>query len=1170
MRDGGAPVDLAPGTSTVVTIAHDGASVFNISLARWQFLRLSFNKGDLNLSLSIYGPDGKKLLEQITRRYESPEMSLVAESAGMYRLEVRSLEQGEAGGRVELSVGRVKIATARDAKDAAARSAVAEASLLRASWEEASLRKAVEKFTRAGQVWRSAGDWGNAAGALMEAAEVHFTLGEYHKALGLYQQAAAESRRAGDRQRESEALAQAGRLYSYLGDNDEAESYVKRGLSYYSRRGDADQPAAVKRAHAQALNDVGEVYYSKGDLVKTSESLRDALRLFEEAGDRRGEGRARLYIGHLSNALGDREEALTHFRRSLGLYRAVGDRAGEALSLTALGITHSLAREEEPAINLHREAMQIFRMIGDRQGEAITLNGVAQAYENLHEYEVALDNYKRALALFEASGSLDFASVAVYQVAGVYRSMGDDTRALENYGLCIKLSRAARKRRMEAYALNEVAAIYASRGETGRTLAQYAKILRFYDTVGDRRGRSFTLNNIGDFFFSRGDKRKALDFYKQALAPSQSAGEWGVALFTLYNIARAARDCGYVEDALTSVEQSIRIIETLRSNVASPDFRSSYFAGVHRHYELYIELLMRLERERPGRGYAAAALRASENARARSLVETLAEARADIRRDVDPAVLRREKELQQLLRAQAQYQMELSGGGRAQAEAAEVERGIEQLRAEYEAVQGQLRQQTSHDSTLLRPEPLSLGEIQAELRDGNTLLLEYSLGEERSYLWAVTADSLNSYELPARATLEACAREVYGLLTSRQPVGEKIDAEYQSRVEQSDRIYAEKALTLSRMLLGPITEQLGDKRLVVVAEGVLQYIPFDALPSPAVGQEGERPGGATAVPSTEMPLLVSRHEIVSLPSVSTLVAIRRERRRASTAGSLIAVLADPVFSSNDERVQQGAGLRASAAAPDPGVGVGRRALRAFEGLSGGSGVGRLAYSSGEADAIVAAAPRGSVMAAKDFDASRETAMSARVGQYQIVHFATHGFINSEHPELSGIVLTMVNPEGGRENGFLQLHDIYNLTLSANLVVLSACDTALGKDIKGEGLVGLTRGFMHAGSKSVVASLWKVDDRATAELMGSFYRAMLQKGLPPSAALRSAKEELRQQKRWRAPYYWAGFVLQGEYSEPLIVGGRGWLSAAAPFLLASLLITAGLLIFKRWHRTHVLR
>ncbi len=416
--------------------------------------------------------------------------------------------------------------------------------------------------------------------------------------------------------------------------------------------------------------------------------------------------------------------------------------------------------------------------------------------------------------------------------------------------------------------------------------------------------------------------------------------------------------------------------------------------------------------------------------------------------------------------------------------------------------------------------------MQAELRGSDTLLLQYALGTERSYVWAVTGDSVSGHALPERATLETLAREVYGLLTARQSIGRRPDEAYLSRVEESDRLFYEKARRLSEMLLGPVADRLGEKRLLVVTEGVLQYIPFDALPDPRA------PAAALAgdgrVPA-EPPLLIARHEIVSQPSVSTLAAIRRQRPRARATDDLVAVLADPVFSRDDGRVAGGGEMRAHAAPPDSGAaGLTQRAISDFNGLTGASGLARLTHTSDEADVILAAVPRGAATVAKGFEANRGTAIGPRVGHSRIVHFATHGFINSERPELSGIVLAMTNKDGGREDGFLSLQDIHNLSLSADLVVLSACETGLGKDVKGEGLVGLARGFMYAGSKSVVASLWKVDDRATAELMGHFYSKMLREGLSPAAALREAKQSVRTQKRWSAPYFWAGFVLQGEY------------------------------------------
>jgi CHAT domain-containing protein len=201
-----------------------------------------------------------------------------------------------------------------------------------------------------------------------------------------------------------------------------------------------------------------------------------------------------------------------------------------------------------------------------------------------------------------------------------------------------------------------------------------------------------------------------------------------------------------------------------------------------------------------------------------------------------------------------------------------------------------------------------------------------------------------------------------------------------------------------------------------------------------------------------------------------------------------------------------------------------RSVRSFH----RDGFGRLVFSDEEADFITGLAPRNSTLKATGFEASRQLVASGELGRYRIVHFATHGLINSEHPELSGLVLSLVDENGKPQDGFLRTHEIFNLQLPADLVVLSACQTALGKEIKGEGLVGLTRGFMYAGAERVVASLWQVDDQATSRLMRHFYRGMLKEGLRPAAALRAAQIEMSRSSRWSAPYYWAGFVIQGEW------------------------------------------
>jgi len=168
-----------------------------------------------------------------------------------------------------------------------------------------------------------------------------------------------------------------------------------------------------------------------------------------------------------------------------------------------------------------------------------------------------------------------------------------------------------------------------------------------------------------------------------------------------------------------------------------------------------------------------------------------------------------------------------------------------------------------------------------------------------------------------------------------------------------------------------------------------------------------------------------------------------------------------------------------------------------------------------------------VHVALDFDASRARVLTNGLAPFRLVHFATHGVVDSRHPEMSGLILSLVDRRGRRQDGYLRLGDIYKLKLSADLVVLSSCDSALGKDLESEGIIGLPRGFLYAGAKSVIASLWKVNDDATATLMSRLY-ARLKKGETPSSALRGAQLEMEKDEQWSNPYYWAAFVLQGEY------------------------------------------
>jgi CHAT domain-containing protein len=309
-----------------------------------------------------------------------------------------------------------------------------------------------------------------------------------------------------------------------------------------------------------------------------------------------------------------------------------------------------------------------------------------------------------------------------------------------------------------------------------------------------------------------------------------------------------------------------------------------------------------------------------------------------------------------------------------------------------------------------------------------------------------------------------------------------------------------------------------------VADGELLYLPFGALPAPETTATTDR----TPEGSGHHPPLVKTQEIVNIPSASVLSAIRQSTRRERPPKS-VAVFADPVFEKDDPRIQLARGANV---APPPVVEKRefiRQAVRDTSRDGTEAGLPRLPSTNEEARNIVSAAPTGSWMKATGFEATREKATDARLAQYRVVHFATHGLLDEQQPDLSGVVLSLYDEQGRfHGEGFLRLSDIYGMDLPVDLVVLSACRTGLGKKVRGEGLIGLTRGFMYAGARRVVASLWKVDDEATAELMKLFYENMFRREMTPSAALKAAQSSMSEHKRWSNPYYWAGFILQGDW------------------------------------------
>jgi CHAT domain-containing protein/tetratricopeptide (TPR) repeat protein len=894
-------------------------------------------------------------------------------------------------------------------------------------------REALKTAEEALPLWQGLGDHPWEGATWNEVGLDHWQLGETAEARTAFEKAVALHREAGDRYGEGAALAN-------LCVTDLGKGELKAGLACYEKALPALREVKAESLAAFALNNVGRVYDVLGEPDQALDRYREARERMHALGDRAGEARTLIYIGVLHQELGDSQEALADFGAAMDVFRALDNRRWLASGLHNSGLVYQNLGEWARAASAYEEALRLRRELGDKAEEAATLSNLGRVYAALGRTREALACHQRALALRRETGDRLGEGVALAHLGRDALALGDSAAALADFAQAIELLHAAGSRSEEAAAL---------------------------------RGR-------GEAYLQAGQPARALESLTEALRLARAAGNRGREVEVEYGIARAERALGALAEARTHAGAALDLIETLRARIGGPDLRAAFSALQHRAYELALDLLMESHRAEPAAGWDRAALEMAERARARTLVELLNEAGVDVHQGVDPALLERRTSLLRRLSAKTERALREHPKGADERAALEEER-FAALR-DLDAVEAEIRERSPGFAALTRPQPLSAAGIQA-LLDPDTLLLSYSLGEERSYLWAVTSSRVESFELPARARVEALARKVNEELS-------RFDVE-------GRRQEAEDTAALGRLLLGPVAGRLQGKRLVVVPDGALEYIPFGALPSP----EGPQPAP-----------LIERHEIADLPSASALAVQRRLLAQRPPAAKRLAVIADPVFDLRDPRVTAREAARSA-------VRSGEGDPLTFE---------RLPASRQEAEAIAALVPRGESMLALGFEAALPRVLGDRLSGFRVVHFATHGVIDAERPALSGLALSMVDAAGHPQEGFLHLHDVYNLKLDADLVVLSGCRTALGKEVRGEGLIGLTRGFQYAGAPRVLASLWRVEDQATAALMTRFYRGLWIDKLPPAAALRQAQLGVRGQRRWRDPCFWAGFVLEGDW------------------------------------------
>lgn len=872
--------------------------------------------------------------------------------------------------------------------------------------------------------------------------------------------------------RRAEALAEFDRVIELRGDNIISYSLMALVLAREGRSPEGISKLLLSLPLLQANPDdllerqvliqLGDLYRRSGNYVKAEYALGRLLELARAADDLRSEETALGQLGSLHYRLGNYVEALNYLRLAMDVSKTVA------------------ARKSKSQSYLHRH-----------------LAGIGDIYYSLGDLEAAEQTYLEALKLSaEANDERNRSSVLI-SLGDIYAERGAFSEALSTYQQALAQGDKQADLTNQLGALNSLSTLHRRLGNQPQALANVQQALKILEGRTEPLWQGESWNSLGNVHLRFGEMPEAVAAFQKTLTIDQTTVPPRIIWEANSGLAAAYAQLGQRDKAREHYELAVDKMESARANLGGEVEKAGFFQDKIATYKRLIALLVTGPAKGARSGDAAVAFNYVERARARAFLDLLAEAKVDVTENTTPDLLTRQQELQERI-SQLTAQLikerlpEVTKQNKPKVE--ELERRLGIADADLADWLRELRRRNPRYAALKYPEPITLSDTQRML-DDETILLSYSLAESESFLFAVSRNDFQAKRLPAEKTINANVQKLLEAITDKN---NPAPAEYRGH-----------AANLSQQLLQPVSRMLaGKKRLVIIADGALHRLPFEVLFQPGVPQRGDL---------RQWPFLIRQFAISYAPSASVLAQLQNESHPAAPK-SFIA-FGDPRYEPSAE----------GALAPT---------LRATS-ARGRLNFQPLPYSRTEIDGIAQLFAKDDRELFFGMAASEENVKAPeRLARYRLVHFSTHGYLNETRPRFSGLVLSLPavtdlhsasNPQSAirnpqSEDGLLSAYEIFNLKLKADLVVLSACETGLGKEVKGEGLMSLTRAFMYAGTPSVIVSLWNVNDESAADLMIRFYRH-LQTGMKKSKALRQAQLETINENGF--PFFWAPFVLVGK-------------------------------------------
>ncbi|MCP2520743.1 CHAT domain-containing protein [SCandidatus Aminicenantes bacterium Aminicenantia_JdfR_composite] len=861
---------------------------------------------------------------------------------------------------------------------------------------------------------------------------------------------------------------------------------------------------------------LGCCYQNLGEFKKAEKFLLKALSIFRYKSNIEGEGKCLRQLGRVYWFFNNLDLSLKYFKKALQISRRLNDLKEEGLCLNSIAVIYYYFNDCKKSLDYYRKALEIARKIGDKRNEAECLNNIRYCYSITGDYIRALEYSKMALKKAREIKDRLIELNCLISLGEIYRSLGNKSKSLNFYRKGLEIAQKIGNKRREEIIWNNLGFVYLENKEYEKALKCFKRGLQISNQINDLKIKAGLIHNIGYIYWKLNDYSKAIENCNYSLEISKKIGsrymegknlnflgeillktneyEKSIKCFrkayqiaekiknsellmeSLLGIGEFYENTGEYSRALAYYKKAIREIENVRARLLLSEYKYGFLRKKIEVYERLINTLIKLHNKFPLKGYDRQSFYFYEKAKARALLDSIQEAKIDLNESL-PLEMR--KQIVQISSKISQIITELEKAGISEEERKSLLRELNIAEEDYEELMRKVKLKNSKYENIINLRIFSSFEVQRVLSNNNlrnTLIIEYKLDRDKIVLWTISRNTFRMYLVPRRKDFEKLVVDYYNLLAKKNSSLRKI------------RLYNEE---ICKFILYPAKNELSKyTNLIIIPDGILNIIPFETL---LMGKK----------------YLIDTYNISYSPSSAVLIQlISRETKRGNKWKYQLLIAGNPTFPIFKLE--------------DVSNELYRPLFGPFE---------RIPYSEDEINSVSHYFRKKKRIILKEDSFKEEIIKDLDLKKFKIVHFATHALVDETIPWRSAIIFSLDNDP--KEDGFLQLREIYNLRLNSDLVVLSGCKTNLGKYIEGEGLVSLARGFLYAGSSSVVGSLWEVSDFSTAYFMNLFY-FYLKRGKKKNEALRKAKLEMIRNKIFKHPYHWAGLILIGEFNEQIFI------------------------------------